>query len=207
MRQLLDPLVRADRGALFRGGAVHARPLFGDALPSADADYATLYGLYWLLVELTERRPALIVIDDIHWADAPSLRFLAFLARRLDGIRLLVTGALRPAEPGTDRSLLSEFTLGAEVVRPAPLRRCWPRPRARASHPPRRGRSASATSAPRASRTGSCDGSRRSAPARPSSPARSRSSATARPCTSPAASRASTPGMSLPPPPRCRARS
>jgi hypothetical protein len=109
VRQLLDPLVaRADgdeRERLFRGGANHARPLIGDAVPSADADYATLYGLYWLLVELTERRLVLMAIDDIHWADAPSLRFLAFLTRRLDGLRLLVTGALRPAEPGTDRSL------------------------------------------------------------------------------------------------------
>ena len=103
VRQLLDPVVaradEAERARLFRGGAVHARALFGDAVPSADADYATLYGLYWLLVELTERRPALIAIDDIHWADAPSLRFLAFLARRLDGLRLLVAARCVPPSP------------------------------------------------------------------------------------------------------------
>ena len=44
-----------------------------------------------------DRQPLLVVVDDPHWADAPSLRFLEFLARRLDGLRHAEQPAL-PAE-------------------------------------------------------------------------------------------------------------
>ena len=87
----------------------------------ADPDFATLYGLYWLLVGLSQRAPLLVLVDDVHWVDVPSLRFLGFLARRVDGMRLLACGAVRPAEPGTDRALLSDLALGAETLRPRPL--------------------------------------------------------------------------------------
>ena len=47
------------------------------------------HGLYWLTANLAARAPVLILVDDVHWADAPSLRFLVFLvARRLGGRRL-----------------------------------------------------------------------------------------------------------------------
>ena len=122
--------VHGRRGARARGARPGAR-----ARRRLDAEYATLHGLYWLVVALAERAPLLLCIDDVHWVDAPSLRFLGFLARRLDGLRVLVCGALRPAEPGTDRTLLSELALGAELIEPAPLtprgRRAADRRRAR----------------------------------------------------------------------------
>ena len=103
VRQLLEPplaaLAESERAALFEGGAAHALALFSqaDARPAADPDFATLYGLYWLLVGLSQRAPLLVVVDDVHWVDVPSLRFLGFLARRVDGMRLL---AVRRAAPG-----------------------------------------------------------------------------------------------------------
>ncbi|MBW0092876.1 ATP-binding protein, partial [Pseudonocardia sp. KRD-188] len=47
-----------------------------------------------------------VVLDDLQWADAPSLELLAHLARDAADARLLVVGAYRPAEltarlPGT----------------------------------------------------------------------------------------------------------
>lgn len=51
------------------------------------------------------------------------MRFLGSLARRLDGMRVLVCGALPPAEPRTDRVLLTDLALDAETIRPAPLTR------------------------------------------------------------------------------------
>jgi hypothetical protein len=37
-----------------------------------------------------------VAIDDAHWADVPSLRWLAYLAPRLDGLALALLVALRP---------------------------------------------------------------------------------------------------------------
>ena len=40
-----------------------------------------------------------MAIDDAHWADESSLRWLTYLARRLDGLDLVLLVALRPADP------------------------------------------------------------------------------------------------------------
>ena len=49
-------------------------------------------------VSLCSRQPTLLVLDDLHWADAPSLRLLEFLAPELAGSRLLLIGTYRPTE-------------------------------------------------------------------------------------------------------------
>ena len=61
-----------------------------------EGTFAALHGLYWLTVNLCDDGPALLAVDDLHWCDRPSLRFLAFLARRLEDLPLLVVGSLRP---------------------------------------------------------------------------------------------------------------
>ncbi len=37
-----------------------------------------MYGLFWLLVGLAEAAPTAILIDDAHWADNASLRFIHY---------------------------------------------------------------------------------------------------------------------------------
>src|SRR5918996_1082548 len=84
------------------GGGSGARALApgGDeGGPAEDSAHATIHGLFWLLANLAARRPALVVVDDVHWADPPSLRWLGHLARRLDGLPLLVAVPLRAGEP------------------------------------------------------------------------------------------------------------
>ncbi|MFN8124608.1 MAG: LuxR C-terminal-related transcriptional regulator [Thermoleophilia bacterium] len=54
--------------------------------------------------------PLLIVVDDLHWCDRPSLRYLAYLVKRLEGLPVSVAASLRPAEPGADAALLAELT-------------------------------------------------------------------------------------------------
>ena len=60
-----------------------------------DVAFATLHGLYWLVVNLTERGPLVLAVDDAQWADEPSLRFLLHLAHRLAGLPVVVALTVR----------------------------------------------------------------------------------------------------------------
>jgi class 3 adenylate cyclase/tetratricopeptide (TPR) repeat protein len=51
-------------------------------------------------------RPLLLVVDDLHWADKPSLLLLQFLARELRGSRLLILGTYRDVELGRRHPLV-----------------------------------------------------------------------------------------------------
>ena len=69
-----------------------------------------------LLRRLAEARPLLVVVDDLHWADVPSLSLLAFLAAELKDTRLVVVGTYRDVEV-TGGQPLAE-TLGALAREP-----------------------------------------------------------------------------------------
>ena len=62
---------------------------------SEDGIYPALQGLYWLTVSLAERQPLALFVDDVHLADSASVRFLAYLTRRLDDLALLIVVAAR----------------------------------------------------------------------------------------------------------------
>jgi len=47
---------------------------------------------------LAERRPLLLVLEDLHWADEMSLRLLAFFGRRLEARRVLAVVTVREEE-------------------------------------------------------------------------------------------------------------
>ena len=99
VRQLFEaPLAGAApdvRRELLAGAAALCTSLFASTpAPAASGDgaefsFAMLHGLYWLAANFASRRPTLLVVDDLHWADEPSLRWLAYLAHRLDGLPLL----------------------------------------------------------------------------------------------------------------------
>jgi DNA-binding CsgD family transcriptional regulator len=131
VRQLFEPLL-ADaelRELALAEAAAPAKAVFetpegnGDASDAVDPSFAALHGLYWLTVNLASERPLLLAIDDLHWCDASSLRFVAYLARRLEGLDLLVATTLRPAEPGADAALLGEIANDplSVAIHPAPL--------------------------------------------------------------------------------------
>ena len=50
------------------------------------------------LEELSRIVPVILFIDDLHWADASTVDLLAFLSRKLAGMRLYVVAAYRPAD-------------------------------------------------------------------------------------------------------------
>jgi DNA-binding CsgD family transcriptional regulator/tetratricopeptide (TPR) repeat protein len=130
VRQLFEPLLASlqaeERADLLAGSAALAAPLFDPAEvaePAVDSSLATLHGLYWLTANLAARRPLLLAVDDLHWCDLPSLRCLAYLLPRMEGLGLLVLVGLRPAEPGEDPGLIGQIVSDplATTVRPAAL--------------------------------------------------------------------------------------
>lgn len=62
------------------------------------------------LRETGRESPLVLILDDLHWADRPSLALLAALARDLGGLRVLIVGTHRVAEAGPDHPLTA--TLG-----------------------------------------------------------------------------------------------
>jgi len=75
------------------------------------------------VLNLSAEQPLLLSVDDLHWCDRASLRFLAYLARRLEDVPVLLVGSLRPSEPGADAVLLGELTSdpAAQVLTPGLL--------------------------------------------------------------------------------------
>lgn len=129
VRQLLEPRVRAATGAerktLLGGNAEYALPALGMAAGDAEGDAGSraLDGLYWLAANLAGRGPLLLCVDDAHWADRSSLRWLLYIAPRIVDLPLGVVLTTRPSEPGAEQDLLDGITLddATTVVTPQPL--------------------------------------------------------------------------------------
>jgi DNA-binding CsgD family transcriptional regulator len=130
VRQLFESLL-VDEGAratLLSGAAGTAAPVFElpherAAEPLAETSFAALHGLYWLTANVSQKRPMLLVVDDLHWCDRASLRFLTYLARRLEDLPVLLVAGYRHSEPGEDQALLGELTTDpqAQLLMPRPL--------------------------------------------------------------------------------------
>jgi DNA-binding CsgD family transcriptional regulator len=125
VRQLLGREVAADP-ELLTGGAEPAAAVFAAAGGDARAEegvFSSLQGLHWLVVNLAARTPLVLLADDIHWADTASLRWLVFLAERVEDVKALLVVATRLAEPGADQELLDALMVApaVRVVRPAAL--------------------------------------------------------------------------------------
>jgi transcriptional regulator with XRE-family HTH domain len=124
-------LGKRGQSLLFADAAAPARVPLG-MLPSARTDPGTMIGhaeaLYWLVVNATsllasdDRGAALLLaVDDAHWLDEESLRWLGFLSDRLAGLPVLLVLAYRPHEP-RPAPALARIALGAnEIIRPNPL--------------------------------------------------------------------------------------
>src|SRR5215470_13955179 len=120
VRQLFEE-VRGEDG-LMDGAAALASRVFdwAEAGPvEDDVRYAAMHGLYWLVANLAARQPLVLTVDDAHWADAPSLRWLAHLAARIEALPVALLLAVRagPDEP----PLLDELRVAGTRLRPGPL--------------------------------------------------------------------------------------
>jgi DNA-binding CsgD family transcriptional regulator len=127
-RQLMAPVRRAPEwddlaigAAALALGALDPQP--ERPLSAGDAMHAATHGLTWLAYGLAERAPTVLVIDDAHWADAQSLRWLTQLSRQVADLPLGLVCAVRSGERPADPKVLAEFvaTASGPAVRPAPL--------------------------------------------------------------------------------------
>jgi len=132
VRQLFEPALAAAasdlRAELLSGAAELSAPLFALAGPHAagaasEDSFAMLHGLYWLAANFALRKPTMLVVDDLHWADERSLRWLGFLARRLEGLPLLLVVGTRPPEQARTPALVAEILADpvATLIHPAAL--------------------------------------------------------------------------------------
>lgn len=80
--------------ALLRGGAL-------PAVPATDR-FALFDAVAAVLERLAAEGPVLVVLDDVHWTDAGSLRLLGFVERTLAHRRVLCVAGWRDHEAATD---------------------------------------------------------------------------------------------------------
>ncbi len=130
VRQLLETQIGGSNAnsELFAGGAGPATRLFetdDHGSSGVDADFEALHSLYWLIVNLADRAPVLVSVDDCHWADRDSLRFLSYLAHRIDGLGVAILLAGRPLDGAAAEAALlwAQVTArpDAVVLHPRPL--------------------------------------------------------------------------------------
>jgi DNA-binding CsgD family transcriptional regulator len=117
-----------DRERLLRGRAVLAAPLVSDVdagiEPAGPTDeFALLHGLYWTVVNLAEEGPLALMVDDVQWADDLSLRFLIYLAQRLEDLPVALLVAIRSGDPTSSSDLVTKLSTTATkpTLRPAEL--------------------------------------------------------------------------------------
>jgi DNA-binding CsgD family transcriptional regulator len=130
IRALLEGALREGsdgrRARLLEGAAAPAGALLRDgAVPGADATMAIAHSVLWLCSALADEAPLMLVVDDAHWADRPSLEVLAYLARRITELPLLIAIGARADDPDAAADLLSLIggARAATVLHPQPLTR------------------------------------------------------------------------------------
>ena len=113
---------------LYAGRCRHRRPAGGlRAVAGADAadpesDRFRLFdGVARFLMKVADDRRLLVVLDDLHAADEPSLLLLRFLAQTIAGERIVLLGAYREAEQRV-HELVELFAELARVGHRIPLR-------------------------------------------------------------------------------------
>ena len=85
-----------EAGWLLQPASGPAEPM--SAAAAGDAQFRLFEAVARCLGRLAAGRPVLVVLDDLHWADEPSLRLLGFLARALAAEPVALLGAYRDTE-------------------------------------------------------------------------------------------------------------
>jgi DNA-binding SARP family transcriptional activator/tetratricopeptide (TPR) repeat protein len=112
VRQLLepvaDPILMVGPAAAALAALSDAGPPERDAGP-AEGSFPILNGLFRLVERIARSGALVLCIDDLQWSDAASLRFTAYLARRVAALPVLIAASIRTGEPDADEALLGEL--------------------------------------------------------------------------------------------------
>ena len=73
------------------------------------------------IAALVARRPALLIVEDVHWADAASVELLAFLVEEFAEAPLAIVATARPVEHGETQRVIARATRSMHRVRLRPL--------------------------------------------------------------------------------------
>src|SRR5712692_8708095 len=136
LAQAVGEAMPEDEAELVRTRLAPLVGLEGDAATGSERRDESFAALRRFLEAIAERRPLMVVIEDLHWADDGVLDFLDYLADWAGGVPLLILCTARPEllerRPGWGGGKLNALTLG---VSPARRRGCCashrgrPRPR------------------------------------------------------------------------------
>ncbi len=102
--QLFEPALaceESERRALFAGAAALAQPVFElhhPKPPPGESLFSLLHGLHWLTANVAERAPLMLCVDDLHWCDEASRRFIGYVLQRLEELPIVILAATRPWE-------------------------------------------------------------------------------------------------------------
>ena len=114
---------RSVRKLLLAGAAEGATGALGFSTCAEQEAFAAIHGLYWLVVNMADRQPLVLIIDDLQWIDEASLRWLGYLSARVERLPVVLVMAVRRPDPAAGRELLRRLTAEplARVVGLAPL--------------------------------------------------------------------------------------
>ena len=80
-------------------------------------------GVSQLLQALARHRPLLLLLDDLHWADASTLALLGYLVRQTQGAPITFLATARPAEPRSPLAALLQTLTREDRLQRLPLAR------------------------------------------------------------------------------------
>lgn len=86
-----------------------ALPEARDQWLSVTPEGKALETLYGLMMRLSARRPLLVLVDDVQWADAPSLAWLERLTNELGSHRIVVVVTVSEGEPAAENAAVLEI--------------------------------------------------------------------------------------------------
>lgn len=114
-----DGLVRDDPARTFPHVAALLADAGTDAATPEQARFRLFDDVTRFLKAAAASAPLVLVLDDLHWADRPSLRLLRFVARELHEAPIMLVGTYRHTEVGPDHPLaevIADATLAARLT-------------------------------------------------------------------------------------------